>query len=218
MMVTLALAVPAAAFAGDDPQRSAAPAQKSGVGVHAYAAIDANSMAASRSFEGVLGTSTLIGYGGGVDLTDIWKRLFLRVAVTHASKTGSRAIFTGTDIVSLNIPLTVSMTPVELGGGWRFLPSRSRVVPYAGAAALLLSYKETSKFADAGENVSDTFTGYEAFGGVDVGLTKWLVAGGEAQYRGVPNALGDAGLSQQLNESNLGGFTFRFTIGIRTGR
>src|SRR5438128_1833061 len=84
---------------------------------------------------------------------------------------------------------------------------------FAGDAALLLSYKETSKFADAGENVSDTFTGYDAFGGVDFGISKWLVAGGEAQYRSVPNALGDGGLSQQLNESNLGGFTFRFTIG-----
>ena len=66
--------------------------------------------------------------------------------------------------------------------------------------------------------MSETFTGYEAFGGAEFGLTKWLVAGGEAQYRGVPNAIGDAGLSQAFNETNLGGFTVRFTIGIKTGR
>ena len=83
---------------------------------------------------------------------------------------------------------------------------------------MLLSYKETSQLADPSENVSESFAGYEAFGGAEFGITKWLVASGEAQYRAVPNAIGDAGLSQAFNETNLGGFTVRFTIGIRTGR
>jgi opacity protein-like surface antigen len=188
--------------------------------VHAYAAVDADTMAASRSFDAVLGTSTLIGYGGGVDIEDLWKHLFVRAAVTHTSKTGTRAIFTGTEVVSLNVPRTVSMTPIELGGGWRFAAARRRVVPYVGAAALLMSYKETTPVppADASDNVSDTFTGYSAFAGTDIGITKWLVAGAEAQYRRVPNAIGDAGLSQAFNESDLGGFAFRVTIGIRTKR
>lgn len=218
VMVTLALALPRAVSAAEEPQSAAPAAPKAHVGLRAYAAIDGDSMAASRSFEAVLGTATLVAYGGGVDVTDVWKHLFLRAAVTHASKDGSRAIFTGTDAVSLGIPLTVSMTPVELGGGWRFATSSGRFVPYVGGGALVLSYQERSEFADASDNVSETFTGYEAFGGAEFGLTKWLVAGGEAQYRGVPNALGDAGLSQAFNETNLGGFTARFTIGIKTGR
>jgi hypothetical protein len=217
VILTFALALPAAAFAGEDPQPGT-PASKGHVGLHAFAAVDGDVMSASRSFEAVLGTSTLIGYGGGGDVVDLWKHLFARVAVTHASKKGSRAIFTGTEAVSLGIPLTVSMTPVEIGGGWRFASARGRIVPYAGAAALLLSYKETSQFADAGDNVSETFTGYEAFGGAEVGITKWLVASGEAQYRSVPNALGDAGLSQAFNEKNLGGVTVRFSMGVRVGR
>jgi len=202
----------------EEGQAAAAPAPPSSVGLHAYAAIDGNTMAASRSFEAVLGSATLPGYGAGVDVTDLWKHLFVRVAVTHATKEGTRAIFTGTEAVSLGIPLTVSMTPIEIGGGWRFVPSRGRIVPYVGGAAVLLSYKETSQLADPSENVSESFAGYEAFGGAEFGITKWLVASGEAQYRGVPNAIGDAGLSQAFNETNLGGFTVRFTIGIRTGR
>ena len=205
--------------AAEEPQPPSST-KASAIGFHPYAAIDGNTMAASSSFEAVLGTATLLGYGGGVDVTDVWKHLFARVAVTHATKKGTRAIFTGTEAVPLGIPLTVSMTPLEFGGGWRFVPSRGRIVPYAGAAALVLSYKETSPVppADASDNVSDSFTGYEVFGGAEFGLTKWLVAAGEAQYRGVPNAIGDAGLSQAFSETDLGGFTVRFTIGIRTNR
>jgi hypothetical protein len=213
--VTSVLAAPSIAAAGDPQAGAAPPPAPSAVGVHAYAAIDGNFMSATHSFEGVLGTANLIGYGGGVDIVDVWKHLFVRLAVTHASDTGSRAIFTGTETVSLGVPLTVSMTPIEIGGGWRFTSSRGRLAPYVGGGALVLSYKETSQFADASENVSDTFVGYDAFGGVELGITKWLLVGGEAQYRGVPNAIGDAGLSQAFNETNLGGFTARFTIGVR---
>jgi len=205
--------------AAEEPQAPSSTTRPA-IGLHPYAVIDGNTMAASSSFEAVLGTATLLGYGGGVDLTDLWKHLFARVAVTHATKEGTRAIFTGTEAVPLGIPLTVSMTPIEIGGGWRFVPAKGRIVPYAGAAALLLSYKETSPVppADASDNVSDSFTGYEVFGGAEFGLSKWLIAAGEAQYRGVPNAIGDAGLSQAFSETDLGGFTVRFTIGIRTGR
>jgi hypothetical protein len=220
LMVTFALVLPCARLAAEDPQAAAATAAKGHAGLHAYAAVDADRMAATRSFDAVLGTSTLIGYGGGVDVTDLWKHLFVRGAVTHATKKGSRAIFTGTEVVSLDIPRTVSMTPIEVGGGWRFGSARQRFVPYAGAAVLLVSYKETTPVppADPSENVSQTFTGYDAFGGVEFGIAKWIVAGGEAHYRGVPNALGDAALSQAFDETDLGGFTLRFTIGIRTGR
>src|SRR6476646_8607495 len=172
VMVTLALALPRAASAAEDPPSAAPAAPKAYVGLRAYAAIDGDTMAASRSFEAVLGTATLVAYGGGLDVTDVWKHLFLRAAVTHASKDGSRAIFTGTDAVSLGIPLTVSMLPVALGCGCRFATSSGRFVPYVGGGALVLSYKETSEFADASDNVSQTFTGYEAFGGAEFGLTK----------------------------------------------
>src|SRR5262249_28930253 len=151
------------------------------------------------------------------DVVDLWKHLFARVAVTHASKSGTRAAFTGTDVVPLGIPLKVSMTPLEISGGWRFSGEPApRLTPYAGGGLLILSYKETSDFADASENVSDTFTGFNVFGGVEFSITKWLAAAGEVQYRSVPNAIGDAGLSQAFDETNLGGTTVRVTVGIRT--
>ena len=178
-------------------------------------------MSASRSFEAALDTSHLTSLGGGVDVVDLWKHLFARASVTHVSKTGSRAFFDGVDVVSLGIPLTVSMTPVEIGGGWRFSGAPApRLTPYAGGGVLIVSYKETSEFGDASDNFSGSFTGYNVFGGAEFSITNWLVAAGEAQFRSVPNALGDNpnSLSQAFNETNLGGFTLRVTVGIRTKR
>jgi hypothetical protein len=183
------------------------------IGVRAYFAGDINAMAAQNSFQAIVGSSTLMGLGGGVDVLRVWKDLFIRGAVTHTSKDGSRAFVFDGQAISLNIPMKVSMTPIETGGGWRF-PS-PRVTPYAGGAAIFAHYSETSTFAGSGDNVSETKVGYSGFGGVDFTLSKWVMAGVEAQYRSVPNAIGTGGVSQDFGETNLGGFSVRVMFGIK---
>jgi len=226
----LTIALPASAD-GEAPPK---PSHGAGVGLHAYVAIDLDVLAAVQTFQAVLGTSHLPAYGGGVDVTDLWKHFFARVAATHMHKRGSRVFVDGSQVFKLGIPLTVSMTPVEVGGGWRFVqkprppvrgrprpPSRVRVTPYAGASALLVSFKQTSQFADASENPSSTFKGGSVFGGAEFVAYKTLLVGGEAQYRFVPNALSRGGVSDvsaAYDEKDLGGFTVRVTIGIRLGR
>ena len=94
------------------------------------------------------------------------------------------------------------MTPIEAGGGWRFASKTgSRFTPYAGAAFLSMGYTETSDFADAGDNTSERFTGQDLFGGVDIGIVKWLAASAEVQYRRVPNAIGAGGVSKDFGEN-----------------
>jgi hypothetical protein len=111
------------------------------------------------------------------------------------------------------------MTPIEIGGGWRFAGKRpSRFAPYAGGAALIVPYKETSAFGDAADNVSQSFTGAAVFAGVEASVTRSITVGGEAQFRAIPNALGTAGASQAYNETDLGGVTARVTIGVKLGR
>ena len=211
----LVLALPASGAAGQD----ALPRASSAIGLRAYGIVDLNAVAAKESFDAVLGTSQLTAWGGGVDVVDIWKHVFARVAVTRARKTGTRVFVANGQVFPLRIPLTVTMTPVEVGGGWRFASSRAtRLTPYAGVAFLSMGYRETSKFAEAGEDASERFGGQEVFGGADVRIVKWLVASGEVQYRRVPNALGIGGVSKDFSESDLGGFTARVTIGIRTKR
>jgi hypothetical protein len=210
----IVLALPGAARA-QNPQ----PKAPSAIGLRAYGIVDADTLAAKDSFEAVLGTSRLTAFGGGVDVTDIWRHVFVRVAATHASKTGSRVFVSGTQVFPLGIPLTVAMTPIEAGGGWRFASKAgSRITPYAGVSFLSLGYTETSSFADAGENTSERFTGQSLFGGVDVGIVKWIAVAAEVQYRRVPNAIGAGGVSKDFDENDLGGFTARITIGIRTKR
>ena len=197
---------------------SASPltAQDESVGIRAFAAIDSDTLTAQKSFDAVLGTSRLTTFGGGADVLNVWKAAFVRLAVSHTTKSGSRAFVVNGQVVSLNIPIKVSMTPMEIGGGWRFVSSRSaRIVPYTGGGVLIQPYSEKSTFAAPGDDVSQINTGFTAFGGVEIDVSKWLMVGGEAQFRGVPNALCKGSVSQDFGETNLGGFALRVLFGIR---
>ena len=185
------------------------------IGVRAYAAVDLDRLAAQKSFDAVLGSSQLTGFGGGVDVLNVWKTLFLRVSASRISKGGSRAFVFNGQAVSLGIPITVQMTPIEVAAGWRFVSS-SRVTPYLGGGALFVKYAETSAFAGSGDDVSQSNRGYCALGGADVTISGWLVVGAEGEYRTVPHALGTGSVSQDFGETNLGGFTVRVLIGFKT--
>jgi len=188
----------------------------SGVGIRAYAVVDVDSISATKSFEAVLGTSQLTALGAGVDATGVFGNLFFRVAVTRATKDGTRVFVDGGQVFPLNIPLTVRLTPIEVGGGWRFESKRkpSRFVPYIGASFVSLGYEETSSFAGEGDNVSERYAGGAGFGGVDVLVYKWLTVGGEAQFRSIQAPEASRGTSKEFNERDFGGFTGRVTIGV----
>ena len=190
-----------------------------GIGLHAYGIVDVDSLAAKDSFEAVLGTSQLKAFGAGVEAVDIWKHVFVRAAVTRARKTGTRGFVSGSEFFPNGIELTMTMTPIEAGAGWRFVSKQaSRFTPYAGVSFLSVGYTETSKFADPADNTSESFKGQAVFGGLEVGILKGLTVTAEAQYRRVPDALGAGGVSKDFGETDLGGVTARITIGIRTKR
>ena len=140
-------------------------------------------MAATKSFEAAFGTAQMTAFGAGAEI-DIWKHLFVRVAGTRARKTGSRVFVDSGEVFDLGIPMTVTLTPIEAGGGWRF-GSRGRIAPYIGASFVSLAYHQESDFAEAGDNVSESFMVAEAFGGVAIGITKGFFVGGEAKFRSV---------------------------------
>jgi len=196
------------------------------VGIRAYAiAFDWQWMTASETFDAVTGSPAVTGFGGGVDVLRIVGNLFARVAVTSIRQEGQRVAIAGDEIVAFDPPiaLEVSMLPIEIGGGWRFAPrvrpgarpTYSRVTPYVGGGLLLVRYRETTAFDEPGEDAPVTFTGATLFGGVDVGIGGGFFAGGEAQYRIVPNALGEAGASAFFGETDLGGLALRVLIGFR---
>ena len=208
------LVLPAFARAGQE-QPAPPPKKPISIGLRAHGIVDFNTLAAKESFEAVLGTSNMTAFGGGVEV-DIWKGVFVRVAGARARESGSRVFVSGSEVFPLGIPLTVTMTPIEAGGGWRFVTKNGRLTPYAGVSYLSMGYTEESDFAEAGENTSERFPGQTVFGGAEFRIWKWFTAAGEAQYRRVPNALGAGGVSKDFNETDLGGVTARIMIGIST--
>lgn len=221
LTAALAISVPAAAQAtGASSSRQRNPstpkpaAPKPKMNVRAFGAFDVESMAASKTFDAVTGSSVMFGYGGGAEIVNLWKHLFVRGDYTTASSTGARAFAFGNDVVSTGIPITVRLGTTEIGGGWR-IPMRKHLkyTPYLGGALLFVQHSEKSDFATDTENISDSATGYSVLGGVDIELQKRWYLTGEAQYRFLPNAIGATDVSKMTGETDLGGFVGRVMIG-----
>ncbi|MEO7192551.1 MAG: hypothetical protein ABI051_15975 [Vicinamibacterales bacterium] len=186
-----------------------------GLGVRAFFLTDVTQMTATESFTAVA-SPRFTGVGGGAELLRLWHGLFLRVAGSTANRTGERAVVFDKEAVRIGVPLKLTVSPLEVGAGWRMESGRTRALgSYVGGGLLRLRYKEASQFAVAGENVDESFNGYFVFGGVDFTIGRALVVGGEAQFRAVPNAIGQQGVSQAFGETDLGGATVRFLVGIR---
>ena len=185
------------------------------IGIHAFGIVEMERMAAQNSFDGVLDDSSKsrpMLFGAGVDVERIWKGAFVRFSATRTSNKGSRVFVDSSKKVhSLNVPLTITLTPIEVGGGWRF--ERGKVKPYVGAALLFQRYEETSTGAAVGENVKATDGGLAFFGGVDVALGV-LRVGGEGFYRRVPVESDAPSVLADFNEDNLGGVGFRVLFGV----
>jgi opacity protein-like surface antigen len=176
--------------------------------------------AAKQSFNAVLGTSKGVSYGGGAGVL-IGRHLFVDVEVSRFRHSGER-VFLGANQqrFSLGIPLESEVLPIEVSAGWRFIGRpplgtlaraayRPRVVPFAGGGIGIVKYKETSKFAEAGDDVNDRFTSYHVGGGVEFSVSRHVGVIGEGLYRWVPDALGTAGVSKAFGETDLGGGAIR---------
>ena len=94
-------------------------------------------------------------------------------------------------------------------------PPPPRFALYGGAAFLQVSYQETATFDEPGHGGRASLSGYSVFGGAEVTIWKWVFAGVEGQYRSIENGLGEGGVSEVFNETNLGGAAIRILFGVR---
>ncbi|MBI2829327.1 MAG: outer membrane beta-barrel protein [Acidobacteria bacterium] len=174
--------------------------------------VGSTTFAAEKSFSAVLGSETGRVFGGGVEAV-LPQRVFVNVRASRFREVGQRVFLFNGQQFNLGIPTTITVTPVELTGGYRFDFGR-RLVPYGGAGLGWHRYEETSRFAEASENVNERFTGYHVVGGAEVRLARWIGAAAEVQWATVPDALGDDpnSVSHEFDESDLGGVTFRFKV------
>jgi hypothetical protein len=161
-------------------------------------------MLASDSFNAVTGKDGLPSYGGGVQIANVWKGLFVEASFERTKVDGERVFVFDDEVFSLGIPIEIEMTPLDVVVGWRS-PVDIRVSAYAGGGVTLLTYKETSEFADADENLDERYTGFVLMGGIEVGLAKWVQLRGEVRFRSVSDVLGVGGASAAFDETRLGG-------------
>ena len=207
------LATPGQVFAQAKPRpRPAAPLSK-GVEIGGYAMFGRINFAAADSFDAILGESSGPIFGGGVRISQ--GGMFLDVGAWQFSADGERAFVAGNTVFPLGIPIEVTVTPIEFSGGWRFrIRKMPKLTPYAAGGWTLMRYQETSEFSSEDEDVDETFNGFHLFGGVEYKITRWFGVAGEASWTTVANALGDAGVSETFDETDLGGTTLRFKITI----
>ena len=142
--------------------------------------------------------------------------MFLEVAISRATKDGQRAFIHDGQAFTLSIPLTATITPFEFTAGYRFR-RHSSIVPYAGAGVGSYGYTETSSFAEPGDDVDEHHVGLPGRRRRRVPRASLVGIAADVQYTHVPGILGDAGISKDAGEDDLGGVAVRAKVMIGVG-
>ncbi len=213
----LAAGIPAA-FAQSKPRpKPAAVAQPrpGGIQIGGYAMFGRINFTASESFDAVVGDPSGSIFGGGARVGLPLGGLFVDVGAWRYRGEGERVFVADDEVFELGIPVEITVTPIEISAGWRFRIRRApKLIPYAGGGFTILKYQETSDFASGDENADDSFSGYHLLGGAEYKIMRWLGVAGEASWSTVPDAIGESGVSEAFDETDLGGTTFRVKITI----
>jgi len=182
------------------------------VSIRPFVMATAQSFAASDTFDASFGKTVLPFFGGGIQVV-VNGGFFVELGISRFRQTGERAFLSNGTPFRLGIPLTATVTPLELTGGYRFkLREYPRVRPYVAAGFGTYAYQETSSFAEAGEDVDTTHSGFVMNGGAEFRVHRWVGLAVDVQYSHVPGILGTGGLSQQAGESDLGGVAARLKL------
>jgi hypothetical protein len=184
------------------------------VGLSGYGVFGDVRLDADQTFQAVSETSHGLVMGGGLQVTNLWRFVFVDVAVSRMTIDGERISLNDDGAVQpLGIPLEVSMLYVDVAAGWRHV--HGRLSPYVGGGISRLRYRETTEFAQPGEDVAESGTGPLFLAGVDFALFRWMRVGGELRYRRIGGVLGSGGASARFDEDSAGGVStaLRVTIG-----
>jgi hypothetical protein len=167
--------------------------------------------AATTTFDGVFGRSREPFFGAGVQVL-VQGRYYAEIGVSRFKGTGERAFRVADETFRLGLPLTVTVRPIEVTGGYRFHQLGSHVVPYAGGGLGWYAYTETSPSSDPEENLDLRHRGAVLTGGAEIRVHTWVHIGVDAQYTHVPGILGAGGISKVAAEDDLGGIAARIKL------
>ena len=167
--------------------------------------------AARKTFDAVFDAKALRPFWGGGVQVGLSRGFFVEIAVSRFRSTGQRAFVANGQAFPLGIPLTATLTPIEIVGGYRFRRSRT-IVPYAAVGVGRYAYSETSAGNDPGEDVDESRAGFLVLGGAEFRVHRWVGVGVDVQYTRVTGVLGKAGISQAFGEDDLGGTAARVKV------
>ena len=187
------------------------------IALRPFAEVSGERFAATQSFNATFGQSVEPLYGGGLDVT-FRDRYFVDLAASRFKKTGDQVFVNNGQVFHLGLPMTATLTPVELIGGYRFHPRLHRqpiawLIPYAGGGVGWYGYQQTSAFAQPSENIDTRKAGVVVIGGAEFRVYRWIGIAGDVVYTHVPGILGsDPSVSHAFAEDDLGGVAGRFRV------
>ena len=170
-----------------------------------------NFLTARKSAEALFGKASASSFGGGVQLVQP-SGLFIQAAAERFSKTGSRVLVSGTQVLRLAAADTVTLTPVTATIGYWQMSRQARkpVASYVGVGGGVVSFAEES----GTDSTSARRPEIHLLGGLEYRVRPGVWIGGELRWRTVPKSLGAGGLGEYYDERDLGGSTFLLKIVI----
>ena len=165
---------------------------------------------ASQSFDAIVGNGLNPVYGGGGQLV-FPNGLFTQVGLERFNKTGTRALVSGNQVFTLEIPNRLTINSLLVSAGYR-VESSHRIATYFGGGAGWHTLDESSPTVPGSASLNKRSVGYQILGGAEFPILGWAWIGGEVQWATVPKALGDTGVSAVYGETDLGGTTIRLKI------
>ena len=192
------------------------------VSVRLFGVVSGQQFAAQETFDASFGGSRGLFWGGGIEVV-LPSGIFADVAASRFSRVGQRAFINNGQAFGLGIPLTATITPIELTAGYRITLTRSGpsarsrripipIVPYIGIGVGSYGYHESSTFDDPTDAIDERKIGVLGVVGAEVRIHPWVRASVDVQDTRITGILGDSGLSQQTKEDDLGGLAIRFRI------
>jgi len=204
LLSAVAVAAPASAQAPRPPVRRDDPA----ISLRPFFLATGQSFSAHKTFETVFGKSVQPFWGGGLNVA-FRNGFYVDVTASRFKKTGQRAFFFDGQGYGLGIPLTVTVTPLEVTAGQR-VQIASSVFLYTGFGVGSYRYQETSQSDD--EPFEKRHVGYLVAAGAEFRVSRWVGVSGDAQYTYVSGIIGTGGVSKEAGENKLGGIAGRFRV------
>jgi hypothetical protein len=219
VLLTLGLAVPAAAQRPALPPARPAPRRvlpplppEPPISFRPYVMGAESAFAAVDTFKAVFDKSHGTFFGGGLQVT-FQGKYYVEVGASRFKQTGQRAFFANGQSFGLGIPLTARITPLEITAGYRFRPrSMPKLRPYLGGGLTSYAYEEQSNFDEPGDGLTTRGTGLVGVGGVEFRVHKYVGITADGAVAHVTGILGQAGISKDIGESNLGGISARIRL------